>query len=113
MNRRKMALPFNISMMWLEPKNQVDDWYFFFISVTGFSAKNKHKIVYPNLNSEMRPISHDDNLPVPEPPENGLVFLEQMECEALLHLKPFSTLQTIISSHRRLLQNQKNLISRK
>ena len=29
----------------------------------------------------MRSIPHDDNLPVPRPPENRLAFLEQMECE--------------------------------
>jgi hypothetical protein len=52
------------------------------LSRNGFSAKNTHKIVYPNLNSAMRPIPHDDNLPLSEPPENGLAFLEQMECEA-------------------------------
>jgi Na+-driven multidrug efflux pump len=31
------------------------------VSVAGFSAKNKRKIVYPNLNSAMRPILHDDH----------------------------------------------------
>jgi len=44
--------------------------------VTGFSAKNKSKTVYHNANSTMTPIPHDDNLRVPEPPENGLAFLE-------------------------------------
>jgi len=29
----------------------------------------------------MRQNPHDDNLPVPEPPENGLAFLKQMESE--------------------------------
>jgi hypothetical protein len=53
----------------------------FVVSFTSFSAKNKHKIVYPNLNSAVRIIPHDDNLPVQEPPENGLAFLDQMECE--------------------------------
>jgi hypothetical protein len=28
----------------------------------------------------MRPIPHDGNLPVPESAENGLAFLEQIEC---------------------------------
>jgi hypothetical protein len=42
-----------------------------YVSVTGFSAKNKHKIVYPNLNFAMRPVRHDDQLPAPE---NGLAF---------------------------------------
>ena len=34
-------------------------------------------------------IPHDENLPVPEPPENGLVILEQMECED--HSSPEAT----------------------
>jgi hypothetical protein len=51
------------------------------VTVTGFSAKNNHKIVYPNLNFAMRPVPHDDYLSAPEPPQNGLAFLEQMECE--------------------------------
>jgi hypothetical protein len=51
------------------------------VSVTGFSAKNKHKIVYPNINSAMKPIPRDDHLPVPEPPQTGQAYLEQMKCE--------------------------------
>jgi hypothetical protein len=31
-----------------EPKNHVDDCNFCFVSVTGFSAKNRHQIVYLN-----------------------------------------------------------------
>ena len=74
-------MPFAIPVTWREPKNLVDDWHFCCVSFTSFSAKNKHKIVYPNLNSAVRLISHDDNLPVQDPPENGLAFLDQMECE--------------------------------
>jgi hypothetical protein len=44
-----------------------------------FLAINKLRLVYPNLNSVMRQNPNDDNLPVPEPPENGLAFSEQME----------------------------------
>jgi hypothetical protein len=80
MNKRKTAVPFAIPMIWQKPKNYVDDCYFCCVSATGFSAKNKDKVVYPNLNSAMRPIPHDGNLPVPESAENGLAFLEQIEC---------------------------------
>jgi len=69
-----MAMPFTIPIIRLEPKNHVDDCYFCFFSVTGFSEKNKHRILYPNLNFAMRPIPHNENLPVPEPTENGLAF---------------------------------------
>jgi hypothetical protein len=111
MNKRKTAMPFAIPGIWCEPKNHVDDCYFCCVSVTGFSAKNKDKIMYPNLNSAMRPILHDDNLPVKEPPENGLAFSE-WNVKMVLHLKPFSTLQMINTFQRRGIQNQNDLISR-
>jgi len=69
-----MAMSFTIPLIRLEPKNYVDDCYFCFVSVTGFSGKNKHRIVYPNLNSAIRPAPHNEDLPVPEPTENGLAF---------------------------------------
>ena len=81
MNKKKTSVPFAIPVTWREPKNLFDDWHFFCVSFTSFSAKNKRKILYPNLNSALRLIPHDDNLPVQEPPENGLAFLDQMECE--------------------------------
>jgi hypothetical protein len=74
MNKGKTAVPFAIPVTWREPKKLVDDWHFCCVSFTSFSAKNWRKIVYPTLNSAVRLISHDGNLPVQEPPENGLHF---------------------------------------
>ena len=48
------------------------DCYFCVVNTSGFSAKNKHKIIYPNLRSALRPVVHDDALPVPVPPEDGI-----------------------------------------
>jgi hypothetical protein len=47
-----MATLSAIPTIWQEPKNYVDDWYFCCVSVTGFSAMNMHKIMYPNLNPD-------------------------------------------------------------
>jgi hypothetical protein len=80
MDERTTAFPFAIPVTWREPKNHVDEWHFCCVCVTGCSAKNKHKIVYPNLNSAMRPFPLDDHIRVSQPSENGLAFLEQMEC---------------------------------
>jgi hypothetical protein len=80
--------------------------------VTGLSAKNKHKIVYPNLNSAIRPTPHDENLPVPEPLEQGLTFLKQMECEDGSSPQAIQHSSDNHTSQRRGLQNQNNLISR-
>ena len=38
--------------------------------------KNKHKIIYPNLDSDRRPILKDDTLPVPIPQTDGLDSIE-------------------------------------
>ncbi len=48
----------------------------------GFSVKNKHKIIYPNLESARRPIPHDDTLPIPFPPQDRLDSIaDEMETE--------------------------------
>jgi hypothetical protein len=39
-------------------------------NTSGFSGRSKHKIEYPNIPSALRPILHDDSIPVPEPQEN-------------------------------------------
>ena len=46
------------------------DCYFCVSNTSGFSGRSKHKAEYPNITSALRTISHDDSMPVPEPPEN-------------------------------------------
>ncbi len=44
--------------------------------------KNKHKIIYPNLDSARRPIHYDDTLPIPYPPQDRLDSIaDEMETE--------------------------------
>ena len=74
-------MPFAIPVTWRERKNLGDDRRVRCTSFTSFSANNKHKIVYQNLTSAVWTIPHKDNLPVQEPPENGLAFLGQIACE--------------------------------
>ncbi len=46
------------------------------------SLKNKHKIIYPNLDSARRPIPHDDTLPIPFPSQDILDFIaDEMKTE--------------------------------
>ena len=40
-----------------------------------FSSKHRKKISYPNIDSALRPVSHDPSMPVPLPPEDGLASL--------------------------------------
>ena len=59
-------------MIWRESKYHNDDCYFCLVNTRGFSAKNKHKIIYPNLQSALRPVAHDESLPVPVPPDDEI-----------------------------------------
>ena len=45
-------MPLAIPMVWREQKNDYDDCYFCLIDITGFSSKNKHTIVYPDLENK-------------------------------------------------------------
>ena len=72
-------MPFAISMIWREPRNHDDDCYFCLVNVTGYSSRNKHKTIYPNCDSAMRPVSHDETLAVPAPPEAGWQYEKEEE----------------------------------
>lgn len=67
---KKKCMPFAIPMVWREPRNHHDDCYFCLANVHGYSSKNKKEIIYPNLPSAIRPILHNESLPVPSPPTN-------------------------------------------
>lgn len=69
------CLPFGKAMIWKKPTNHHDDCYFCCTNVFGFSAKTKHKIVYPTCSSAIRPILHGDDCPIPISP-NRLPILE-------------------------------------
>lgn len=81
LNRRKPSMPFAIPMIWRVPRDHLADCYFCSVNTEGFSVKNKHKITYPNLDSARRPIPHDDTLPVPMPPADGLHSIEDIVVE--------------------------------
>ena len=67
------ALMFGVPMIWREQKKHSNDCYFCQHDFTGFNiAKKKKHIVYPNLQSAMRPVEHSENLPVPKPPDQEM-----------------------------------------
>jgi len=81
LNGRKASMRFAIPVIWRVPRDHHSDCYFCCVNTDGFSVKNKHKIIYPNLDSARRPIPHDDTLPVPMPPADGLDSIEDVADE--------------------------------
>ena len=65
---KRKSFSFGVPMVWREPKNHSDDCYFCSCNVQGFNSKNYTNIVYPNIESAVRPIPHGPNVPVPSPP---------------------------------------------
>ena len=61
-------MPFAVPMVWHEQSDHVTDYYFCMTNINGFSRKNKFKISYPVCRSAIKPIPHDPDLPVPQPP---------------------------------------------
>ncbi|GBN87735.1 hypothetical protein AVEN_235178-1 [Araneus ventricosus] len=58
------------AMIWREPTNHIDDCHFCMVPPAsgGFTKKKKRTIEYPNISSALRPVSHGEGLPIPEPP---------------------------------------------
>jgi hypothetical protein len=48
-----------------KPKNHTDACCFSLVKVARYNAKNKKGAVYPNLPLAMRPVPHNDGLPIP------------------------------------------------
>jgi hypothetical protein len=71
LNGKRNSMPFAVPMVWREQKNHHSDCYFCMTKIAGFSKKNKHKIVYPNCESALKPVPHDEDNPVPVPPHAG------------------------------------------
>ena len=69
-------MPFAVPMVWREPKDHTSDCYFCITKIKGITSKSKHTVHYPNIPSAMRPILHNQNLPVPQPPEK-IVFSDE------------------------------------
>ena len=64
---------------WRVPSNQSTDCYFCIVPPiqNGISMKKKSTLVYRNIPSAIRPVSHGDGLPVPEPPDNFAMYSEE------------------------------------
>ena len=57
-NRKQTKMPFTVPMVWREQTDHATDCYFCLTNIKRFSPKNKSKIVCPNCNSALKPVSH-------------------------------------------------------
>jgi hypothetical protein len=67
--KRKLSNSFKFSTpaQWCEPRDHVNDCYFCLINPKGYSATNRHLIVYPTSTSVTRPIAPDERYQLPTP----------------------------------------------
>jgi hypothetical protein len=63
------SMPFAVLMVWREARDRINDCYFCMTKVTGFSPFSMHKIEYLNILFVLRPVPHDDSMPLPKLPK--------------------------------------------
>ena len=69
-------MPFAVPRVWREQKNHHDDCYFCMIDTTKYrKTKGRKALQYPDIPSLTAPVSHDDSLPVSQPPQNVIILL--------------------------------------
>ena len=71
-NRSRKTLGFAIPLVWQEPKDHCNDYYFCAVKIKGINRKNRNSLRHSNLDCVIRPVPHSEELPVFE----GLPQLE-------------------------------------
>ena len=81
---KNVQMKFGVPMIWGEQKDHSSDCYFCQQDYSGYTtAKKKKRIVYPNLQSAMRPVNHSKELPVPKPPNQEMLSSSSVdECSS-------------------------------
>jgi len=83
LNRTKKSMAFAVPMIWREPIDHTSNCYFCLVPAIdkGLSKKKKATVKYPNIPSALRPVPHDEGLPVPELPESFLLESDEEQHE--------------------------------
>ena len=68
LNNKRSSMPFAVPMVWREQKDHSSDCYFCMTDIKGYTGKNKKLILYPDVPSAIKPVPHDEFLPIPNPP---------------------------------------------
>ena len=75
-NGKGHCMLFGVPFVWGMPSNHSTDCYFCMVPPVqnGMSMKKKSTLVYPNIPTAIRPGPHGNGLPVPEPPDNFVMY---------------------------------------
>ena len=79
-------MPFVVPMVWREPFDHVTDCYFCLtpkLSLSGLNKKKAELIEYSNLPSAIRPVPHDESMPVPKAPDEYNLLSDDEERETV------------------------------
>ena len=66
-NKKLKSIPFGVPLVWREQENHYNNCYFCKVSSKNLTKINKSKIKYINLKSANKPVSHCDEILVPNP----------------------------------------------
>ena len=71
-------MPFGVPTVWRVPSNHSTDCYFCMVPPiqNGMAMKNKSTLMYSNIPSAIRPVPHGDGFPVPQYPDNFIMYSE-------------------------------------
>jgi len=62
-------MPSAVPVVSEEQKDHPTDFYFCITKIDGHNSKSKHTIVSHSFLSGLRPVEHENSLPVPKPPQ--------------------------------------------
>jgi hypothetical protein len=63
-------MPFAVSTVWTEPKDNTTDYCLCLKNITGIISKSRRTVKYSDFQFAMRPVQHSEELLVPKPSEN-------------------------------------------
>jgi hypothetical protein len=71
------SINFAFPLVWVYHKDHLNDWYLYITKIDGHNSKSTNTIVYPNILSALRPVKHDDSVPILKPPQQWTLHEEE------------------------------------
>jgi len=68
-----LSVLFAVPIVWIEQQDHLTDCYFCFTKIGGHNSKATHNVGFPNSPSVLRPVEHDDSLPIHKSPHQWTV----------------------------------------